>query len=173
MMALLRIHALVRAARVLLLVGRAAEYVRAAPCRKAGALADEATAWCDARGAAGKLAGPKMHKEMHRHVMALLERYNIIYSWCRRPKDARAVFYTAAGEEFHEVWIMPIRSAISYATALHEIGHILGRHQRSPDTLVRERWAWRWAKENALIWTPAMEKHCSVSLAWYEVRRER
>jgi len=66
-----------------------------------------------------------------------------------------------------------IWSAISYATALHEIGHILGRHQRSPDTLVRERWAWRWAKENALIWTPAMEKHCSVSLAWYEVRRER
>ena len=61
-----------------------------------------------------------MHKEMHRHVMALLERYNIIYSWCRRPKDARAVFYTAAGEEFHEVWIIPIRSAISYATALHE-----------------------------------------------------
>jgi hypothetical protein len=114
-----------------------------------------------------------MHKEMHRHVMALLERYHIIYSWCRRPKDARAVFYTAAGEEFHEVWIMPIRSAISYATALHEIGHILGRHQRSPDTLVRERWAWRWAKENALIWTPAMEKHCSVSLAWYEARRER
>ncbi len=31
----------------------------AAPCRKAGALADEATAWCDARVAAGKLAGPK------------------------------------------------------------------------------------------------------------------
>jgi hypothetical protein len=27
--------------------------------------------------------------------------------------------------------------------------------------------------ENALIWTPAMEKHCSVSLAWYEARRER
>jgi hypothetical protein len=54
---------------------------------------------------------------------------------------------------------------------LHEIGHIKGRHQRSPDTLVRERWAWRWAKENALIWTPAMEKNCSVSLAWYEARR--
>ena len=59
MMALLRIHALVRAARVLLLVGRAAENVRAASCRKAGALAEEATAWCDARGAAGKLVGPK------------------------------------------------------------------------------------------------------------------
>jgi antirestriction protein ArdC len=114
-----------------------------------------------------------MRKEMYRHVMDLLERYNIIYSGCRRPTEARTVFYTAAGEEFHEVWITPIRSAISYATALHEIGHILGRHQRSPDTLVRERWAWRWAKENALIWTPAMEKHCSVSLAWYEARRER
>jgi hypothetical protein len=112
-------------------------------------------------------------KEMHRHVMDLLERYDIIYSWCRHHTEARAVFLCRAGEEFKEVQIPPIRSAISYATALHEIGHIKGRHQRSPDTLVRERWAWRWAKENALIWTPAMEKNCSVSLAWYEARRRR
>jgi hypothetical protein len=31
-------------------------------------------------------------KEMHRHVLDLLERYDIIYSWCRRHTEARAVF---------------------------------------------------------------------------------
>ena len=52
---------------------------------------------------------------------------------------------------------MPIEFRISYASALHEIGHLRGRHQRSSSTLVRERWAWEWARANALIWTPAME----------------
>ena len=55
----------------------------------------------------------------------------------------------------------PVRSPRSYATALHEIGHILGRHQRSQAVLVRERWAWHWAKRNALQWTPEMRRHAA------------
>jgi len=51
MIALLRIHARVRAARVMVFVG-AAGYVRMVACRKAEAIAIEATAWCDARNAA-------------------------------------------------------------------------------------------------------------------------
>jgi len=47
----LRIHAIVRTSRVLVYIGRLAEYVRAAACRRAGALAGEATAWADARDA--------------------------------------------------------------------------------------------------------------------------
>jgi hypothetical protein len=39
-------------ARVLVFIGRAEEYVRAASCRKAGALLGEATARYDARDAA-------------------------------------------------------------------------------------------------------------------------
>ena len=49
MIELLRIHALVRMARVLVFIGRAAEYVRAVSCRKAEAIAVEAVALCDAR----------------------------------------------------------------------------------------------------------------------------
>jgi hypothetical protein len=54
--ALLRIHAFVRMARVLVLIGRVAEFVRAASCRKVGALLAEATALYDARDAAWRLA---------------------------------------------------------------------------------------------------------------------
>jgi hypothetical protein len=43
--------------------------------------------------------------------------------------------------------IPPIRSASSYAIALHEIGHLRGRHQQSRREIVRERWAWAWARE--------------------------
>jgi hypothetical protein len=48
MIELLRIHALVRAARVMVFIGTAADFVRAAACRKAGALAIEATARIEA-----------------------------------------------------------------------------------------------------------------------------
>ena len=45
--------------RVLVFIGRAAEYVRAASCRKAVSLLGEATAWCDANDAAWRRAQPK------------------------------------------------------------------------------------------------------------------
>jgi CRISPR/Cas system-associated endonuclease Cas3-HD len=40
-----------------------------------------------------------------------------------------------------EVQTPPIRCAITYAVALHEIGNILGRYQRSRKRMVVERWA--------------------------------
>jgi antirestriction protein ArdC len=60
--------------------------------------------------------------------------------------------------ELLEVHILPVQGQESYAIALHELGHIFGRYQRSARVIVRERWAWRWARENALMWTPAMER---------------
>ena len=67
-----------------------------------------------------------------------------------------------------EIWIRPIRSPRAYATALHEIGHILGRYQMRFSGMVSERWAWQWARRNALQWTPAMEQHAERCLKSYE-----
>jgi hypothetical protein len=100
--------------------------------------------------------------EMRNHVETLCEYQGINITRCARIERARSV------REFDEIWIAPIRSAISYAVALHEIGHILGRHQSSCKVLVRERWAWQWARQNAQMWTPAMEQHASKSMAWYD-----
>jgi hypothetical protein len=52
MIELLRIHALVRMARVLVFVGAAAEGLSLVCRRRAGRILDEAVAWCDARNAA-------------------------------------------------------------------------------------------------------------------------
>ena len=48
-----------------------------------------------------------------------------------------------------------------------------GRHQQSRAVLTRERWAWQWARENALIWTDAMERVAIKALAWYEAKARK
>jgi hypothetical protein len=84
--------------------------------------------------------------------------------WVERPGDAYAVRATDGAGAVDEVQTPPIRSAITYATALHEIGHILGPNQDSPNSHTRERWAWQWARENALVWTGAMERYATRAL---------
>jgi hypothetical protein len=110
--------------------------------------------------------------EMRAHVAALLapmERLDdaLIVRTVKRPDKARAAF------QLNEIWIPAIKSKISYAVALHEIGHMLGRHRLSPHILTRERDAWRWAKAHALVWTPAMEIRCRSSLAWYQEQKSK
>jgi hypothetical protein len=97
---------------------------------------------------------------LQQHVLRLCERHDIVVHWCRRSDRAKAIY------EFAEITIAPVRSLTSYATAMHEIGHILGRYQRSRRVMVREGWAWEWARANALLWTPAMERQAQESLAW-------
>jgi len=99
-------------------------------------------------------------EEMRRHIQHMINKHGLVTSQCDRPSQAWA------SRELEEICIPPIKSAISYAAALHEIGHIQGRYQTSRHSLVRELAAWRWARQQALTWTPAMERTCASSLAW-------
>ncbi|MEI8374616.1 MAG: helix-turn-helix domain-containing protein [Planctomycetota bacterium] len=67
--------------------------------------------------------------------------------------------------------IPPIKSEITYATALHEIGHIIGNMQDG-DRLEHEVGAWEWAKDNAIAWSERMEKDMRKCLNTY-VREAR
>jgi hypothetical protein len=102
------------------------------------------------------------NQEMHDHVMGICAARDILVNWCKRPSQSHAV------HEFEEIWIAPIRSRFSYATALHEVGHILGAHQQSRNLIVRERWAWNWARSNAREWSSAMESYAQSSLDGYQ-----
>src|SRR5262249_5820985 len=98
---------------------------------------------------------------LRQHVLDLCDQHNIsIYAWCRRLSECHALI------DRDEIRITPITSRISYAAALHEIGHLRGKHQRSSSTLVRERWAWEWARTNALIWSPHMQRRVCEALKW-------
>ena len=57
-----------------------------------------------------------------------------------------------------------IRSALDYATCLHELGHVNGRYQGSASSKTRERWAWRYARERALVRTAEMEEDAGGEL---------
>ena len=106
-------------------------------------------------------------EEMRRHVTQLLEKHHVLYSWCARPSTAWG------SREIWEVQIAPIRSELSYATALHEFGHLLGAHQASRDSMVREHWAWRWARRHAIAWTPRMQKDSGRCLEFTLANRRR
>jgi hypothetical protein len=112
---------------------------------------------------------------MRRHIEQLCLAFaqdDVPISIVKRLHQAKALTVSETGELL-ELQLPTVRSAVSYATALHEIGHVKGRHQKSRSVMVRERWAWRWARENALIWTDAMERSATKALAWYEARQLR
>lgn len=92
-------------------------------------------------------------EKLNQHVVNLCEQHNIAWHQVRRGY---------AAYEFREIFAPPIRGWVSYAVVLHTIGHCLGRYQTSSKTMVRESWAWRWAKSHALRWTPAMER-CAIA----------
>ena len=101
---------------------------------------------------------------MTEHVVEICARNGITIHWIDNYR-AQAVI------EFLEIFVPRIRSPITYAGALHEIGHCLGRYPMTRSVMTSERWAWRWAKDNALVWTPGMERSMQQCLAWYEARR--
>lgn len=70
------------------------------------------------------------------------------------------------------VKIRPVCSPVTYAIALHEIGHILGPMQKGK-RLFREAGAWLWARDNAPVWTDTMTRLMARCLNSYFKRAER
>ena len=110
-------------------------------------------------------------EDMRRHIEGLLAGLSrpddyVEVHWIDRPTRAWAC------REAGVITVPRVRGAVSYATALHEIGHFLGHHQRSCSKLERELWAWDWAEHIAGVWTRAIERDAQKSLDWYAARME-
>jgi len=66
------------------------------------------------------------------------------------------------------VRIRPVKSAVTYAMALHELGHFgVGSISRKVGRLSEEGAAWRWAMSHALEWTDAMDAKMRKSITSY------
>ena len=104
--------------------------------------------------------------QMRAHILQLSTDHDIRIEW-RRDTDG-----AWAARAVNLISIPQIRSAISYAIALHEIGHLLGPGQRA-SRMRCERGAWRWAKTNAIAWLASMNKTERRSLAWCECNARR
>jgi broad specificity phosphatase PhoE len=104
---------------------------------------------------------------LKRHFLKLCADEEAEVQWCDVPSKALAL-----SGELEFILTPHIASEITYAVAMHELGHIKSR-DRSGDQIERERAAWDWARHNALTWTPRMEGYAAASLRCREVRRRR
>lgn len=95
---------------------------------------------------------------MQTHINNLLKQHNITVEW----KDNTA---GRAWRKIKKVRLSPIKTDITYAIALHEIGHIAGKQGKH--RMDKEVNAWIWAKENALHWTITMQKKANNCLTSY------
>lgn len=82
-----------------------------------------------------------------------------------------------AGRRTPHIRIPPIKSQVTYAVALHEIGHLVGPG-RSGTRLEKEAAAWRWALANSIIeLSDATRRSAGRRLrsyvTWAELRQHR
>jgi hypothetical protein len=67
-----------------------------------------------------------------------------------------------------KIEIKEIKSNVTYAYALHELGHLLGtRQSKANSELEQEAAAWKYAREHAIEWTNGMEKVLQDCLEGY------
>ncbi len=71
-----------------------------------------------------------------------------------------------ANKKKREIQIRPTKNTGYYVSALHEIGHIIGDNQ-DLDLIAKELWAWIYAKETAMVWTPTAERIMRKSMDSY------
>jgi hypothetical protein len=74
--------------------------------------------------------------KMAEHVLRLCDDNQIQIEWSQTRKAWAAPL-------FELIHIPPVRCSVSYAVALHEIGHVLGPHQKSSILLSAEHGAGR------------------------------
>lgn len=92
------------------------------------------------------------------HIDALLTEHGIAVDW-RDRTSARS------WRRSRRVRLERVQGASSYAMALHEIGHVVGR--QSGRRLDKETQAWRWAEENAIEWTDGMARLAARCIETY------
>jgi hypothetical protein len=78
---------------------------------------------------------------MARHVELLVQTHGLTSATHSRGGSA--------SPRARHVRFRPVKSEVTYAVALHEIGHVVGRGRSAP-RLQAEAAAWVWALENAL-----------------------
>ena len=92
--------------------------------------------------------------DMAMHVQELCAQYDIKVKY--QSLEADVPRYWASPHQ-RTICIRPTKNTGYYVSALHEIGHIVGKFQ-DRSRLTSELWAWVWARQNALVWTDTAER---------------
>lgn len=92
--------------------------------------------------------------DMALHVQELCAEHSISVKYQSLSDDLPRYWAQPASRR---ICIRPTKNTGYYVSALHEIGHIVGKFQ-DRSRLTAELWAWVWARQNALIWTDTAER---------------
>jgi len=103
-----------------------------------------------------------MNKQFAEHFRALCEKHRV--ATYEHP-DCRPYAYPT----LRKIHIHPVTCEKSYATALHELGHCVLRHAPEQPRAWKELLAWKWARANAVVWTPGMSEFEALCLGTWEI----
>jgi hypothetical protein len=98
------------------------------------------------------------------HIDHLLLTHGISVDW-RQGREGRS------WRKKRHVRLSPVKTAVTYAIALHEIGHVVGEQKGL--RIDREVQAWEWAEANAVEWTEPMIVRAAKSIGSYLKMCER
>ena len=120
--------------------------------------------------------------ELRQHAELLASKHNIRLLYAAYIHDDESCSQWTK----RQVWMPPITTERIYATALHEMGHMVAPGGLSRERiamykagmrtyrdapidfmLAEERAAWQWARENALEWTEPMMENEATSMKTY------
>ena len=109
--------------------------------------------------------------DMALHIQELCAEHKITVKY--QPLDDITPCYYA-NQKTKVIMIRPTKNTGYYVSALHEIGHLVGENQsRDNDLLEKEIGAWKYAMEQALVWTDTATRIMKKALCSYGVTEEQ
>ena len=117
---------------------------------------------------------PVKRIDMALHIQELCAEHDITVRY-QSLSDTDPRYYARPSDRL--IQIRPTKNTGYYVSALHELGHILGRFQSwEKSRLTRELWAWVWARQNALVWTETADRimrQAMDSYGWTSTQKNR
>jgi hypothetical protein len=117
---------------------------------------------------------PVKRIDMALHIQELCAEHGITVRY-QSLSDSNPRYYARPSDRL--IQIRPTKNTGYYVSALHELGHILGRFQSwEKSRLTRELWAWVWARQNALVWTETADRimrQAMDSYGWTSTQKNR
>ena len=105
--------------------------------------------------------------DMALHIQELCAKHKITVKY--QPLDDITPCYYA-NQKTKVIMIRPTKNTGYYVSALHEIGHLVGENQSMDnDLLEKEIGAWKYAMEQAIVWTDTATRIMKRALMSYGV----
>ena len=101
-------------------------------------------------------------RQLKDHINQLIRHHGLNVKWVVRGSAMHSSF---AYVDDRLIEIKPVKSARTYAIALHEIGHIVC--PQDSNDFKAEIIAWQWARQNAISWVATMEHTLRTAVDTY------